>query len=232
MINRNLHILTNKKGPFEFVQAAADPNFAPKKLSAEQVRFRKQLFLDRHEFYAEMILCAMQAYPDINPDTYPEFDYRQVPPTGVTVQGAEFLVEKNLLGQHIQSSTFPFNFSYNVLLTLPSTARLSATESGLNVTTSFQASGVDPEKIIHIAWPAEFPFEGPMKMQQPLVTNAQITINVRPFKPPYSTLVTRAAGNSYLSERLGKMGLLEEYHTSEDPVEKTAIIGAVIINDY
>jgi len=234
MINRAIHILSNSAGPFDLFGLPVNPEFEPRLLSREQTSIRRLLMLDRGDYYVNAFIAALAAYPDISQsfDDNQTFDIQYQRPFSVQMEGAEFLVDTNIKGRWLDTDRdLPLNLNYTISYATSSLVTITGVDR-LNVYTSkYIVSGTDPEKVLHIEWPDQLPFSGPLRLKQTWTTGALVSIKVRPQNFPYASLVNRVLGNAYLTSRLHQLLLQEEFRASEDPVEKAAMIAVALITD-
>jgi len=234
MINRAIHILSNRPGPFDLFGLPVNPDFEPRLLRREQVAIRRLLLLDRDDYYINALLAAMTAYPDVAQfvEDVTTFDPQYQRPFSVQMEGAEFLVDTNLQGRWLDTDKdLPFNLTYTISYATSSLVTITGVDRGNVYTAKYTVSGTDPNKVLHIVWPDQLPFNGPLRLKQTWTTGALVSIKVRPQNFPYAALANRVLGNAYLTERLHQLLLQEEFRASEDPVEKAAMIAVALITD-
>ncbi len=235
MVNRVIHVLSNRQGPFDLLKVPANYDFTPRRLRAEQSLIRSALYLDQSDYYLAAILSALAAYPDIaayieaNIQTY---DPSRVRPDRIVIQGAEFLVDKNIAGRFLDNDhDLPLNLHYTLDYLTANTALLKGVERSQVATVKFTVSGQDPAKLLRVEWPESFPFSGPMRLSQTWAGGSRIEINVFPKDFPYTQFISKVANNPYLLERLSNLLLIEEFFASEDPVERTAMLAVALVTD-
>lgn len=235
MINRVIHTLSNHAGPFDLFNLPRNPYFEPRRLTQAQRTIRELLYLDRDDVYINAMLSALQAYPDIAAfltDNVQSFDPSRAHPSPVHIEGASFLVDKNMRGKWLDNDVvLPLNLTYTIDYASATLVTLRAEERAKVATTKYTTAGENPEKILHIAWPVSFPFSGPLKLSQVWTDGSRITIRVQPHNFPYAAWVARVSGNPYVNERLHRLLLQEEYFAAEDPVERAAMLALAIVTD-
>lgn len=235
MINRVIHTLSNAAGPFDMFDLPQNPDFIPRRLTKAQALVRSLLFLDRGEYYVNALVCALKAYPDIEAfitDNVASFDPSKRKPNPVSIEGADFLVEKNMQGRWLDNdATLPLNLTYTIRYSTSSLLTIKGEDRGEITALHYTTAGQDPQKILHIDWQDSLPFSGPLRLSQTWTGGSSIVIRVQPRNFPYDSLVRRVIGNPYVNERLHQLLLQEEFFASEDPVERAAILALAIVTD-
>ena len=235
MINRVIHILSNRSGPFDLFDLPRNEAFVPRRLSSAQTLIRKLLYLDKGDYYINALLAALQAYPDIAnfiQDNVQSFDLTTRRPDPVHIEGGAFLVDKNLQGRWLDNDhKLPLNLTYTITFVSESLVTIRSEDRGEQVTVGATTIGTDPEKTLRVDWPSSVPFSGPIKLSQTWTTGSRLLIHVQPRNFPYDAYVARVKGNPYVNQQLHRLLLQEEFFSAEDAVERAAILALCLVTD-
>ena len=229
MVNKLLHALANRNSGFEDPLLVGDPTFVPARLSVEAERMRSLLLLDAGgDYYLKVYLACVEAYPDIHQlldDQTVSYKAADFPPRGVKVNGADFEARINAAGFFLDPKpTFlPLDLAYQVRYHDTRYVRIIGLGTSLTSTPPYTKSGVSPNEILQVQWPADVPFSGPLMLQQDWSAGALVEIEVTPSRFPYGLVVSRLQGNAYLMSRLIAQHLVDEYVGTHDTLRKIAL---------
>lgn len=234
MRNKILHALSNRPGPFPNRLLGHQPEFQPARFSGAMNQLRDKLLLNAAtDYYLMRYLCLLEAFPEIKQEladtvvTYRVWDFL---PRGVEMDGAELLSASNVSGRYVEPEANPLPINLNYIIDYASDvyARITALESGLVRIAGVIVSGFSPQQWMRVEWPAEIPFTGPLLLQQPWVTGAQIRISVEPHRFPYDQMVERIKSDDQLNNLLVQHNLAGVFHAGVDPLEQLAIALLVV----
>jgi hypothetical protein len=231
MINKLLHALSNRK-KFQESMFRSDPGFSPALLSEENLMLRQLLFLDVSDtdYYLKIYLGLLHAYPDIEAnfqDDVRTYDVEDFGIKVVKVDGGDFLsaLPAGFYTDPI-SNHLPVWLRYQIRYDLPGYVRLLNQEAQVVRRSRFNLSA--DSKIMHVDWPEDFPFTGPLKIPSPWTTGSAINIQVEPRHFPYEEMAQRLSSNVYLMRLISEASLVDEYVNTRDIQRKVAIALAVV----
>jgi len=232
MINKLLHALSNRDSFHEPV-FRSDTGFSTKVVGEEERKLRALLLLDvtDTDYYLKVYLGLIHAYPDIEAhfdDKGRTYDVEDFGIQAVQIDGADFMSAVNAIGLFTDpvSEELPVNLRYRIRYDQPEYAELSVRESGLIRKSRYNLSA--DGKVIHIDWPDDFPFSGPLQLQEPWAMGSEINIAVEPRHFPYEVMVSRLSNNAYLIRQISEAGLVDEYVNTQDHQRKVAIALAIL----
>jgi len=231
MINKILHALSNRK-KFQEYTFRPDPGFSPALLSDEDLELRQLLFLDVSDvdYYLKIYLGLLHAYPDVEAnfqDDVRTYDVEDFGIQVVKIEGGDFLsaVSAGFYTDPV-ANDLPVRLRYQIRYDLPEYVQLSNRESQIIRRVRYGLSS--DRKIMHVDWPDDFPFDGPLKIASPWASGSAINIQVEPRHFPYEVMVQRLSNNVYLMRLISEAGLVDEYINTRDDQRRVAIALAVV----
>lgn len=230
MINKLLHALSNRTGPFEDPLFLSSPEFQPAEIKEPEQRLRTAMLLNvtGTDYYLKAYLSAIAAYPDIHlltNDSPTSYQLSDFPPKGVEISGGDWTSNPNMVGLFTDPKPIglPVDLNWSVEYLDDRYVTIRGNDTGVVRRTLFQASGADPNKTLRIDWPADVPFQGPINLQQTWSLGASVVIRTAPSAFPYQSIVDRLRGNWWLMHLLAKQEFIDEYTTFPDPQRKVAL---------
>lgn len=230
MINKLLHALSNRTGPFEDPLLLSDPEFQPAVVTDTEQRLRASMMLNvlGTDYYLKAYLSAVAAYPDIHlltnddPTSYRLSDF---PPRGVEISGGDWTSNPNMVGFFTdpKPTSLPVDLNWSITYLDDRYVTIKGSDTGIVRRTTFQPSKEDPNKTLRIDWPSDVPFQGPINLQQAWLPGASVVIQTAPSAFPYQAVVDRLRGNWWLIHLLAKQKFVDEYTTFPDPQRKVAL---------
>lgn len=230
MINRTLHALTNRTGPFNTPGFMGDSNFHPKKVTTEERSLRRKLFLDLTDtdFYVRKHLALIDSFPELGRQLQDEFKTYRIQdflPRGISMFGGRFVSTQSIQGRFtdVKPTELPVGLTYFVGHNDNNSVVGTCKETGIRVTMSCVITQVGDETWLRPGWVPSMPFEGPMSTTQTWEQGSQIEIHVEPSSFPYQLMIDRLKGDPYLMTVLIQFSMVDEYVGAQDPAEKLAI---------
>ena len=231
MKNKVLHALSNRPGPFHTEIFSSSPNFAPAILSASEKALRHKFRLDDEstDFYLKQYLALLHGFVDFDKqlqDRITTYRIEDFIPRGVRVDGADFLQSANTSGYFTDPliTTWPVNLNYLITYESNQFLWVDSLEDGIGQRTGYNFSDQDPHKVLRIDWPSNFPFTGPLRLNQNWISEASIKIEVEPSRLPWGILLKRVQDDPYVHRLLLNADLTGEFSNSVDPMEKVALV--------
>ncbi len=235
MHNKILHALSNRPGPFVTPLFSRSPSFVPHKAPPDELVFRNKLFLNvtTSDYYLKSYLALLHSFSDIErlfEDDLVTYRIEDFPPRGVMIEGAEFVSSPNTVGYFTDPvvTALPINQIYEVRYYSSTYLDLFAIETGLTRRTAYHASGTSPNKILRFDW-MDFPFQGPIQLNQEWAVGAKVTIAVEPSHFPVEVLWNVIRGDLWLVQNVTNQGLMDALSGTMDIQEKVAIALMILI---
>lgn len=229
MHNKILHAVSNRPGPFVTPLLAGNLAFTPKVLSIEEKAFRSKLFLDvtDTDYYLKVYLAALHGFADMErlfEDYVTTYRIEDFPPRGVEVSGGELVSKANMVAYFTDAmpTSLPVNLHYEISYLDSVYLELSAIESGLVETLAYQITGQDSNGLLRFDW-KDFPFTGPIQLNQTWIAGAKVQISVEPSQFPYQVLLDAISGDLWINQVLVDAGLITAFKSTTDLQEKLAI---------
>lgn len=230
MINKLIHALSNRKGPFNTPAFVVDPDFKPTVITREEQKLRDLLFLNvtTTDYYLKAYLACLEAFPDIKAladDDVVSYKLSDFTPRGVEISGGELLSKANSVGYYrdLAPMELPVDLTWRLHYSDAHHIRVLALETGLVRNVSYTVSGTVPNQTLRINWPDDVPFDGPVSLQQVWGEGAAVEILVEPSAFPYQLLVDRLRSNGLLMRLLIDNKFVDEYTAFPDPQRRIAL---------
>lgn len=230
MKNKILHALSNRQGPFNNPIFGQSVDFVPCDYTPEIETLRKKLFLDvtHSDYYLKVYLSVLETYQDLKRQfnegrtTYRVSGFS---PIGVKIEGAQLASIPNMVGTFTDDppKALPISLTYFLEYVNSTFLRLRTQETGLVRAASYTTFDHGDRVLLKVNWPLEFPFAGPLFLDQAWQPNSQITIQVEPSNFPFQLLVDRLRGEPALTALLRDANLLGQFNGSFEPTEKIAL---------
>ena len=230
MINKLLHALSNRAGPFAEPLFISDPGFQPATLPEPERKIREAMLLQvtDNDYYLKAYLAAIAAYPDIQllaDDSVVSYQMTDFPPQGVEVSGGDMTSNSNMVGFFTDPKPveLPVNLNWSISYLDTHYLMIQGRETGVVRRTTYQPSGTAPNQTLRIDWPSDVPFQGPINLSQVWELGATVIIQTTPSAFPYQQVVDRLRGNWWLMHLLAQQKFVDEYTTFPDAQRKVAL---------
>lgn len=231
MINKLLHALSNRK---EFNEPYFKPaiQFTPAYFPQVENECRRLLYLDvsNTDYYLKLYLGLLHAYPDIEANFDDRVRTYSVEDFGIQViriEDGDFVSDSQNFGYFTDPpATLPVQLRYQLQYFQPDYTKVSIRENGQVFVVRHSLSS--DKKVLHLNWPDNLPFQGPLKVRSPWTEGSSIVIDVEPRGFPYETMARRLDGNLYLIRLFSEASLVDEYVNTKDHQRKVALALAVL----
>jgi hypothetical protein len=235
MINKFLHALSNRNGPFIEPCFVGASSFTPKSLSEQERKLREKLMLHitNTDHYLKRYVSCVEAYPDIHAllnDSVTSYTSKDFSHYGVSIIGADFLDMTNAQGRYIdnQAQSIPVELTYEINYHDSTYVKLVCLESNRVWMAVYQLAGDPPGQIMRIEWPMDVPFDGPLRLTQVWLQGGQIKITVEPSSFPYAEMAQRVRSDSLLTQWLAAINAIDEFYNTRDVNRQVALACVVL----
>lgn len=138
MINKLIHALANRSGPFQDPMFVGDPDFKPAVIGVPEQKLRElmMLHITDTDYYLKAYLSVLEAFPDIKAlanETSVSYDVSDTPPRGVEMDGAEFYSKINSVGYFSDQAptSFPVALTYRFSYIDANNLKIAVDETGI-----------------------------------------------------------------------------------------------------
>lgn len=230
MINRILHLLTNRASDFGSSIFPAVSDFVPHEEDPKEKAFRDFLHLRNGDspFYLMGMLAAIYSFPEIveefgeSDSTFSLSDY--VRETDIIEGGSLQSKYGKTASLQRRATEFPVDFDIRITYHSTNNVRIRAADQDVSVPFETRVDGS-----LVFPWP-DFTGVGGVLTPASLPWNVGSSVIIRhePVMFPYEALHDRVLASPDLMEMLISASLLKHVYAAQTPLESTALIGLAI----